>query len=657
MSAAPPPSGAAERPSLGYQPALDGLRGLALLAIIVYHSGADAAPGAFLSVSTFFTLSGFLITTILLAEHDRDGGVSLRAFWGRRLRRLMPAALATIALLVTAGIWLADTTQLVRLRADALAALLYVANWRFIAAGDSYGASFDSPSPFTHFWTLAIEEQLYVVLPLVVVGALALGRGSRRVVGGVLGGVAVVGIAWSNWLVSSGASIDRLYFGTDVRAVELISGALLAVWWSRRPHPVSSAASRGTRVAGVVALVAMVALWAVADLRETSFYRGGLAAYTLLTLTVILAAVEADGPVRRLLAWKPLAWVGIVSYGAYLLHFPILVWLGQHTSLGPWPRLVIAVPLTFGLAALSARFLERPIRTGRRIAPTRAPAVALGGVAVTLGVVLVASALAPTPDRADLEAALRWQRFVAATEAQEASDAPRVAVFGDSTALMTGRGLSEVSRERPDEFVAGAGWANLGCGLADRGTRVTKGEELAVPADCRDWPTSWREASRERPSDVAVIQVGPWEVTDQRLDDGPLQVVGRDAALDAELASRLRAGIEVLLEHNELVAVLVPPDIEMGRVDGRSPDTPLPESDPARMAAFRRIQQQVVAEFDRAVLVDLAAWMEDRDERRLRPDGVHFTDRTAIEVARWLGPELAAVYERETGRSTTVVKG
>lgn len=651
-----PPSGAAERPSLGYQPALDGLRGLALLAIIVYHSGADAAPGAFLSVSTFFTLSGFLITTILLAEHDREGRISLRNFWGRRLRRLMPASLATIALLVATGIWLADTTQLVRLRSDALAALCYVANWRFIAVGDSYGASFASPSPFTHFWTLAIEEQLYVVLPLVVVAALAWGRGSRRVAAGVLGGLAVAGLAWSNWLLAGGASIDRLYFGTDVRAVELVTGALAAVWWSRRPHPMPAVADRAIGWAGVAALAAMVGLWAVADLHDTIFYRGGLAAYTLLTIITILAALRPTGLVRRLLAWRPLVWAGIVSYGAYLIHFPVLLWLRQHTTLGAAPRLVVAVPVTFGLAALSARFLERPIRERRRITTTRGPLVVLGAVAATLVVVLVATAVARTPDRADLEAALRWQRYLAQTKAQEASDAPRVAVFGDSTALMTGRGLSEVSRDRPTEFVAGAGWANLGCGLVDRGTRITKGEELAVPADCRDWVASWREASTKRPSDVAVVQLGPWEVTDQRPESGPLRVIGRDTAFDAELAERLRVGISTLLERNTMVVLLVSPNIEMGRIDGRPPEVEYPESDPARMARFRRIEREVAAGFDRVQVVDLAGWLERHDDDRLRPDGVHFTDRTAIEVARWLGPRLVDAYERQTGQTTSIVK-
>ena len=222
---------------LAYEPSLDGLRGLALMAIIVYHSGLDWAPGAFLSVSTFFTLSGFLITALLLAEHQRDGGISLRQFWSRRLRRLLPASVAVIAAITAAAIWFADSTQLARLRGDALASLAYVANWRFIATGDSYAAGFESPSPFTHFWTLAIEEQFYVALPLLVVLVLAVARGSRRMLSVVFIALTVASLLWSMHLESSGATTDRLYFGTDVRCAELFAGALLAVWWMRRDDP------------------------------------------------------------------------------------------------------------------------------------------------------------------------------------------------------------------------------------------------------------------------------------------------------------------------------------------------------------------------------------------------------------------------------------
>jgi peptidoglycan/LPS O-acetylase OafA/YrhL len=634
---------ATARTTLGYQPALDGLRGLALVAIVVYHSGLGWAPGAFLSVSTFFTLSGFLITALLLVEHDRHGAISLRAFWGRRLRRLLPAALAAIAAIVIASIWLADTTQLVRLRADALSALGYVANWRFIAAGDTYGATFASPSPFTHFWTLAIEEQFYVVLPLVVVGTLRWGRGSKRRLGWVLAGVMAASIAWANVLVSSGASNNRLYFGTDVRAAELLAGALLAVWWMRRPRELSPTASRVVSVASVAALAAMLGLWFTADLNQIGYYRGGLAAYSLLTLLVILGALQPAGPIRRLLSWKGVVWVGTVSYGAYLVHYPILIWLQSHTRLGPWSRLIIGLPLTLVIAGLSARLLEGPIRRGERFR----------GLTVIL---IVTGAVRPVSPL-DLQAAANWQKYLKETAAQNASNAPRVAVFGDSTALMTSQGLSNLSRTEPDTFVQHGGWADLGCGLMTHVSRLTQGTELTVPKNCQTWLARWDLASAQKPSDIAVIQVGPWEVVDQRLHPGgPLVSIDDSTTLDGQIADRLKAGIDSLLKNNSYVVVLSAPDIDMGRIDGRSPNTPYPESDPARMAHFRQIERQVVAGNPRVKLIDLASWLAARpDERKLRPDGVHFTPTSTMVVARWLAPQLLDIFHQLSHATSTQV--
>src|SRR4051812_42501007 len=205
--------------------ALDGLRGLAVAGVLAYHCGFGWARGGFLGVSLFFTLSGFLITSLLLAERSEHGRIGLRGFWARRARRLLPAALLALAVIVAFGATVASGSQLRGLRGDVLAALAYVANWRFVLAGTSYGALWSAPSPVQHFWSLAIEEQLYVVLPLAVAGTLALGRGRRRPLLAVLGaglGLSVL----ATFLVHDQL---RAYYGTDVRAGELLIGALLAV--------------------------------------------------------------------------------------------------------------------------------------------------------------------------------------------------------------------------------------------------------------------------------------------------------------------------------------------------------------------------------------------------------------------------------------------
>lgn len=661
MSATTEVSSGVDRPvALGYHRPLDGLRGVALLAIIVYHSGLSVASGAFLAVSTFFTLSGFLITSLLLAEHSREGAISLRGFWERRLRRLLPAALAAISLIAIAAVFLADTTQWLRLRADALSSLFYVANWRFILAGDSYGASFASPSPYTHFWSLAIEEQFYMLLPVVVLGALAVSR-SRRVLGWVLGGLVATSIVWANWLVSSGASVDRMYFGTEVRLPELVSGALLALWWMRREEPLGKRSGRLVGLGGLLALVVMVLAWMTVRLDQRWLYRGGLTLYSGLTILVVIAAMVPGSPVARILGWRPLVWVGVLSYAGYLLHYPILLWLRQDAGVGDLAALAIAVPLTFLLAVASRRYIERPVREGRRIAPARAYLAAAVGMVVVAALVLALTGLfrrdVSAGDVTNLDQD-RWQQLLEATAAQEASDAPRINTYGDSSALVTGSGLSEVSRAEPDVFVAQGGWADLGCGLLTGNQRRVRGEVVDNAPNCATWPQEWAATSASDPADVAVIEFGAWEVVDQQLvPGGEFLSVGDSEALRAEMKNRLSLGVETLLEDNGMVVLLNPPDVSFGRIDGRDPATPFVESDPARMEAFRQLIREVADEHDRVEVFDLAGGLAemDEDDSDLRPDGVHLSDTAAIEVGRWLGPALAELHRERTGSPTTLV--
>ncbi len=641
-------SHAPARPGISYQPALDGLRGLALLAIAVYHSGVGWAPGAFLSVSTFFTLSGFLITSLLIREHEVTGGISLRDFWTRRLRRLMPAALATIALIVLAAIALGDSAQLSRLRGDGIASLTYVANWHFIVAGDSYAAIFSSPSPFTHFWTLAIEEQFYVLFPLVVAGLLAWGRGSRRVLAGAFAVLAVASIAWSSHLAGSGARIDRMYFGTDTRLAELLAGGLLALWWLGRPAPRGVARSR-LRGVSSLALVAVVVLWLVADREAGYWYRGGLSLYALLTVLVMLGAVQRRGPVRSLLSVRPLVWVGKVSYAGYLVHWPILVWLQQHTGLAAPARLAIGLTASFIVAGLSQRFIERPIRTSSWTARTTG-VFAGTGVAVVLALVVLVTAVVSTDGPAiDFEAAAARRAEVmeaVGKGAQTNAAAPRVATFGDSTAFMTGTGLADWGFDHLDQWTPAGGISGIGCGLLTNVTRMTKGESLDDPAECATWKADWVADAEQQHPDVSVLQLGPWEVVDQQLGrKGPYRTIGKDPELDQAIRTELRNAVDLLLVHSKLVVLLASPDIDVGRVDGRSPAEAFPESEPARMELFRTMLRDVAATDDRIVVLDLAGWLADHpDERSLRPDGVHFTNDTARTVAEWLGPQILSLY-------------
>jgi peptidoglycan/LPS O-acetylase OafA/YrhL len=656
---------------LGYRPALDGLRGLALLAIVAFHSQIPGVGGAFLSVSTFFTLSGFLITSVALGAHARLGKVDIRDFYLRRSRRLLPAAFVAIAGITVLTLALGTSSQLASLRGDGLAALFYVANWRLVVTGESYGAIFDTPSMFTHFWTLAIEEQFYIAFPVAIAAILRWGRASRRVLALAIGAGIAASTAWSAHLITSGAGVDRVYFGTDTRVAEILMGCLAAVAWERIGS--LDHAPKARRVLGwigPVALVAMVWLWHVAERTATWYYQGGLATYTLLTIGVIVAGIQDRGPIVAVMGWKPLVWVGTVSYAAYLLHWPILVLLKARTPLDPWARLAVGLALTLALSALSMRVLERPIRVGSWPSTRRLVPVSVGVAAVVAAVIVGGTALkAPGVAPADFEAIAaaqagqvpppvaegadlsnltpEQQKWFDDQAAIAASTAPRVAFFGDSTATMTGFGVADWAVANLDQLAPGTGQTDVGCGLLwGVELRLDRTEQPVDPA-CDNWLDRWSTVVTEHQLDIAGVQFGPWDVRDTQLEPGgPWLVVGRDAELDQRLTDRLDDGVTRLLDHVHTVVLVLPPDADFGRVDGREPPRRLPESDPARWTAFRRIVTDVAARHDRVFTLDLNSYLATRtDDAELRPDGIHFLPETTGRVAEWLAPELLRLHQ------------
>lgn len=337
----------------GHIDAIDGLRAVAVVAVMFFHADIGIASGGFLGVSLFFTLSGYLITTLLLREHASTGTISIRQFYARRWRRLIPSAWLCIAGVL--ALWLAwSASQLDALPGDALAALGNVANWRFAFAEQSYQDLFiGRPSPLAHFWSLAIEEQFYVVMPLIALVCL---RRSRRTLAFVAALMLAASVA-ANLLT---ADRNLLYNGTHTRAAELLVGVLLAIYAPRLGRLALDFVGWG-------ALALFGAVVATTTVTDGWLYQGGLPAFSLVSAALVVAVIAPRrSALTTVLAARPLVAIGRWSYALYLVHWPLYLALdADRTGLSPWPLLAVRVAIALVIAALVTALVERPIRTRR----------------------------------------------------------------------------------------------------------------------------------------------------------------------------------------------------------------------------------------------------------------------------------------------------
>jgi peptidoglycan/LPS O-acetylase OafA/YrhL len=354
-----------------YMPGLDGVRALAVLAVIAYHLGFGWAPGGLLGVGVFFTLSGYLITDLLLDWRAQDR-LRVREFWLRRARRLLPALFVMLAA-VYVWVAIADRSRLAELRGEVLTSVLYVNNWWQISQHASYFARFAPTSPLNHLWSLAVEEQFYLLWPLLLLLGLRLIPERRRPIRirPRLAGLTLVLAAASatEMAILHHPSLDstRIYEGTDTRAFGLLFGAGLAMVWPSRylTLNVTGGARSILDVAGAIGLVMIgVLIWRVGEY-SSFLYPYGIVLLSIAAAAVVAVAAHPATRIGRLLGWGPLRWLGVRSYGIYLWHLPIIVL--TTSALARRPDLIRAaaqVTASVGLAALSWRYLEEPIRHG-----------------------------------------------------------------------------------------------------------------------------------------------------------------------------------------------------------------------------------------------------------------------------------------------------
>ncbi len=688
--------------TFGFVPALDGLRAMAVLGVMLYHGGAPFAGGGYLAIDVFFVLSGFLITSLLLGEWGSRLSIGLGQFWARRARRLLPALLVMLVGVAIYAKVFATPGEFANLRLDSLSTLFYVSNWHFIFSGSDYFNLTAQPSPLQHMWSLSIEEQFYIVWPPLVLVLLRLGRRlrpSRRLwpilVVAVSGAIAsAVDMRLS---FQGGASITRLYEGTDTRCQDILIGAALAIamamWAERRPSvpeaPVGTATvvgmERSHPAAGTTGMVpprphrrdrhrrrgpslrpipawevdsfrgrlglqavgwaaCLAALYLCVHLSGWSpfLFEGGYFLFALGVALVIFCVVTAQkAPLSRALGNTVFRYIGRISYGMYLWHFPLFAFLSAaRLGLYGYPLLLIRFSVTVLVATGSFYLVEEPVRQRRLLSLSEWRAwLVTSGAFVTVVAVTLAATVPSTAEAAGTG------RLVGA----EYSGPPvKIMLFGDSVAWRVGFSML-ASQPQVNYDVNLDNGAIVGCGLLRSTEYRGHGQAETVTQQCNtaapkgaQWPAQWRGDLQQFQPDVVIVSAGRWEVSD-RLIDGKWMHIG-EPAFDADLRQALEQAVQVGTSTGALMVMMTSPCFDSGEQDNGQP---WPEDSPTRLAAYNAMVRQVAAEHPATVEVDDfgsqlcpgGVYSPTLDEIQIRDgDGVHVVPTPA--AGQWLDARI-----------------
>jgi peptidoglycan/LPS O-acetylase OafA/YrhL len=599
-------------------------------------------------------LSGFLITSLLLDELGSTGRIALAGFWIRRARRLLPALIVMVLAVVAARTFFPPEAT-ASLRDDAVAAFFWVANWAFVAQRTDYFSQGTPPSPLQHTWSLGVEEQYYLFWPLLVIAIVAVIGARARWAVFALATAGAVGSAAAAIVLASDAGVNRVYFGTDTRVQALLVGAataaLLVRDWSVLTAGGTLIRSRWRRwVAGGLsvlglAMLAALAHYATGSARE---FRAGLLIVVALAAVLVVAPVALDqgGPVARAMAWRPLVWLGVISYGVYLWHWPIFLALnGEHTGWSGWRLFAVRCAATVAVAAASWWLLEQPIRRWRPVIVPMLPlagATAATAAAVTMLVLPVGARPADVPVGPDVDSAALVSPEVPvelkSPSGQRLPGTRTVAVFGDSVAWTMMRYLP------PTQGLSFANYTTIGCGIARGGPYRYVGETLNQKPECDAWPSRWSQRINHDRPDVVLLMVGRWEIVD-RVNEGDWTHIGDDT-YDAYLRGELQRALDILTSTGARVVVTTEPYNRRGE----RPDGSLyPEDQPARADRWNTLLRSVIGKRPDVVVLDLnkklcpnGYYTSKVDGIKMRSDGVHPTP----EAVKWLTPWLTDALKR-----------
>jgi len=618
---------------------LDGIRAIAVLGVLGFHAGVGWFGGGLLGVDIFFVLSGYLITSLLMGEWSGSGTIAFLRFYERRARRLLPGLFILLLLVAAYARWFTAPDGLGTLRNDGLSTMAYVANWRFVFSGQSYFVHFGPPSPLLHTWSLAVEEQFYLVWPAVALFVLR--RRGRRALGMVAAAGLVLSSAWTAALFHAGVSVSRLYYGTDVRTQEVMMGALLAVALpaiKRRSSRASTGARSGTGPAPGAELRrrprwvltafgtfgALALIWAlhVVTGQGNFLYNGGFSLVAVATGAVILlVTLQPKAMVSRVLSIGVLGYIGRISYGLYLYHFPLFMMIDHgHTGLSGWALLTVRMTVTGAAAVLSYHLIEIPIRN-RTVLPGWHVAAAIPVAMLIAAAVLVVSTAPPPPVSTTLNGTREATLALPLTRPTLPSGRRvKVLLVGDSLALTLGLGLGVHSEawgvELDDQGV-------LGCDLDPHSTISFEGSITKASQQCLDWQGLWQQLVNDYDPDVVAVELGRWEVSD-RIVNGTWTRIG-EPAWDRLYSSELGQAIRILSSRGAHVVVFTLPYITetTEAPNGSAWDV----NQPVRTNAYNAVVRGTVARYPNvASVIDLNKMLDPKGTYTSYIDGIRVRD-------------------------------
>jgi peptidoglycan/LPS O-acetylase OafA/YrhL len=600
---------------------IEGLRGICIASVLVYHYWPRQLPAGFLGVSVFFTISGFVITSGLIRISDTpNSNFRISDFFARRVRRLLPAAtvVLTATLLYSFVFGWASRTM----ANDGLAGFLQFYNWRVIAIGTVYGEGM--PSIFGHFWSLSIEAQFYFLVPIIFL--ISHRKKSIQISFFVI--ILIIAIIFS----ATSSSLTFIYSSSVTRVGEICTGCLLAFFIPTLKKLASRNSIQFTlSTSSVLSLIILLLLTLRTSMQTPAYAHGGLLLVSLLSVLLIAGAVCSDFA-TRLFAVRPLVWLGEISYSLYLVHFPIriiLIWSGIWPSMQTW----VSVALSIAISVLINIYIEKPFREKRYSKNV----VLICATAMLLAFSAIQIMIRVAPPRGEMSFQASQNELSTITRANENRPTgviPKVAIYGDSTAVAMSLGFPQQN----SQFKFVGGYAKLGCPIGPGGLRrgfAATGDDQTQPAwpvesEC-DWE-NWVSTTKSiGPIDYGLVLLGNWDIVGRQIEAlGPDWRTIQDSDYQSWLQTEMEAAIDAL--HTAGVKRVL--WLTLPANSGQRPS--------ARLDIFNRLIRNTASSRPWITVVDYATYIQRHDE--LRPDGIHLSRETAPQfVSNWLSDQIEIV--------------